>query len=111
MAIMLFFAFSLFFLNPIISLKKSSSVVALMKQSFIYSKENLSHLFTTWAIVFGIGLVFNSVNYGVGIPIKLMPFYILIPVSLLLIVVKIIVDRWMKLFVFNAYFNSKIKGI
>ena len=107
----LFMVFGFLFLEPIISIGKIRSPIALMKLSLRYTRENLGHVFITWIIMFFISSVIGGMVQVVSLPANIMPslFLIFIPIIILFYVVSIIVKAWLQIFLFNAYFNTKLK--
>ena len=103
--------FGFLFLEPIISIGKIRSPIALMKLSLKYTRENLGQVFVTWVIIFFISSFIGGMVQLVSLPANIMPslFLIFIPFIIILYIISIIVRAWLQIFLFNAYFNVKLK--
>lgn len=108
-----FVGFGFFFLHPIMSIGKSVSALDLIKQSLKYTRENLGHVVITWAIVFGINFAFNALYQLSTFPGRFFPllYLIFLPFLIIFIVAGVVIGIWLKLFVFNAYFNLGLKKL
>ena len=104
----LFLTFGLFFIDPITSINKNNSAINLMRESFNFSKKNLSHVLLTWVIVFAIIFGFQVVMKIIMLPFFLLPIA-LIPVVIIFILGSIVINHWFKIFIFNSFFNYKNK--
>jgi|GEM_PF-3217668 len=104
--------FGLFFIQPIMGVSENLEAIKLIKESMKYTKEHLSHVLITWVIIFGIGLGVEGIFRIMTLPFYLIdsisPILILIAIPLIFIgiFVLIVVNYWLKLFLFNSYFNS-----
>jgi len=111
-AIALLLGFGFFFALPILTKTNVKSAIKLMKESFNYTKQNLTHVLLTWLIIVGIGLVlsiFKQIFFAFALtPLMLL---IMLPFILVYIVASIIVSSWLQLFLFNAYYNKDIKKL
>ena len=103
--------FGFLFLEPIISMDKIRSPIELMKMSLQYTRENLGHVGVTWIIIFFISSVIGGMVQLVSLPANIMPslFLIFIPFIIIFYIVSMIVKAWLQIFLFNAYFNTKLK--
>lgn len=109
----IFFGIGLIFMNPVISLGKSYSAMDLIKKTLKYAKEHIGHVALTWLIIFVINAVVSILNQIVSLPGKLFPLLLIItiPLLVLLIIVRIVIEAWLKIFVFNSYFNKNLKKL
>ncbi len=112
-ALMLLLVFGLFFIEPISTTIKDRNATNLIRTSFKYTKENFGHVMLTWVITFGIGIITNILYQIVSMPMRFFPilFFFLIVPMLVIGIITIIINVWLKLFIFNSYFNYKIKKL
>ncbi|MBS3152025.1 hypothetical protein J4230_01305 [Candidatus Woesearchaeota archaeon] len=103
----LFMVFGLLFLEPIMTTIKLSSAIELIKLSFKYAKNNYTHIFITWLIMFAINFVLSIIVEFTFFS----PFVILIIPIILLVIVRIVANIWLRIFLFNSYFNKNIKKL
>lgn len=109
----LFVVFGFFFLGPIITESKSQFALGLIKQSLKYTKANLGHVLITWLIIFAINLPLNVLGRILSLPAQFLPvlFFAIIPILIIIWIIGIIINAWLRIFLFNAYFNSKLKKL
>ena len=116
-ALSLLIAIGLLFFLPMLSKGENSSVVQLVKQCLKYAKDNLSHVFFTWLIIFAINLVlgipYNFTNFGLRFSsLMSTPVLItLIALFVLFFIASMIIGLWLRIFLFNAYFNAELKKL
>ncbi len=109
-AALVILGFGLFFVEPLISTGKTNSAVEGIKQSLGYTKDNLGHVLLTWLIVAGFNIALYLIFELFSLPFLFFPliYIVLMPIYFVL---NIVVGTWLRLFIFNSYFNSKLKKV
>ncbi|MBI2148564.1 hypothetical protein HYU23_02695 [Candidatus Woesearchaeota archaeon] len=113
LALWLLFTFGFLFFAPIMTKSRTNSVILLIKESLKYTRENLGHAVLTWLIVFVISLTITIANQILGFLIKVLPSISLVFVilTILLTVFAVLLIIWLKIFLFNSYFNYNLKNL
>jgi len=108
MAYMIYMGFAIFFMGPMIASSRKP-IMTLLRGSFQYLHNNVTHVLFTWVILLCIGIVLAMVVVPLQLSASIIPF-ILIPVFGFRVIMQIVVGVYTNLFLFNSYFNvNKVK--
>ncbi len=108
MAYMVYMGFGLFFMGPMITTSRKP-IMDILRESFKYLHNNISHVLLTWVVLLCVGLAMAIVIVPIQITASIIPF-MMIPVVALRVIIQVVVSVYTNFYLFNSYFAvNKVK--
>ncbi len=112
MAYMVYMGFGMFFMAPMITSSRKP-IMEILRSSFKYLHNNISHVLLTWVVLLCVGAVTAIVIMIIVIPLQLAASLIpllFVPAIGLRVIIQVLVGVYNNFYIFNSYFDmNKVK--